>query len=179
MKYLIVSDIHGDEEATQFIANKFVEEKCDLLILLGDILYHGPRNDLPLHYRPKGVIPLLNNLKEKIIAINGNCDAEVDSIVLKFVLNGPYSFEDFNRIFYLTHGQYINPDHPINLPNGSIVLYGHTHIPAITSINNVYYLNPGSISLPKENSPQSYALMDENGIRILDKLGKIINQLKF
>ena len=84
MKYLIVSDIHGDEEATQFIANKFVEEKCDLLILLGDILYHGPRNDLPLHYRPKGVIPLLNNLKEKIIAINGNCDAEVDSIVLKF-----------------------------------------------------------------------------------------------
>lgn len=165
MKYLICSDIHGSYHYLKRIIKIFDREKCDKLLILGDILYHGPRNHLPRGYSPKKVLHLLNNYKDKIISVKGNCDAEIDEMVLDFPLYNQYEFYD-NGIFFMTHGHKVNPNNPIERPKNSFVLYGHTHVHLISKVNDVIYINPGSISLAKGDKINSFAVLDTNKITI-------------
>ena len=156
MKYFIASDIHGSAYFCDLLVKAFENSNADKLVLLGDVLYHGPRNDLPKDYAPKKVIEMLNPLAQKIIAIRGNCDAEVDQMVLNFdVLQTYKKLDDF----YLTHGHHIDE---IDIKKGSIVLCGHTHIPTVEERENYTYLNVGSVSIPKENSAHSYVIFEDN-----------------
>ena len=164
MKFLIASDIHGDAECTKKLIDEFYRLGADRLLLLGDILYHGPRNDLPLGYAPKEVISMLNPLKDSIICVRGNCDTEVDQMVLDFPILADYSHIYIDGIqMFATHGHKFNMDTAKGLAPGTVLLHGHTHVPKAVSFgeDNVY-INPGSISIPKENSPKSYILF-ENG----------------
>lgn len=138
-------------------------EKADRLFLLGDILYHGPRNDLPRDYAPKEVIAMLNPLKEKLFCVRGNCDTEVDQMVLNFPILADYAVLPLgDRVIYTTHGHRFNCDNPPPLSKGDILLNGHTHIPADKDMGTFRYLNPGSVSIPKEQSPHGYMTL-ENG----------------
>ena len=168
MKYLIVSDIHGSVNSANIIKEKFETLKCDKILLLGDILYHGPRNDLPNNYAPKQVISVLNPLKEYIIAVRGNCDAEVDQMVLDFKINEDYSFIYNDKNIYLTHGHHVNHLNPKSFESNTVVLHGHTHIIRKDVVNNDIYVNIGSITLPKENTPRCYAILENNEIVVYD-----------
>ena len=132
MKWLIASDIHGDSACCEKLLAAFEREKCERLLLLGDLLYHGPRNDLPGGYAPKSVIEQLNSLAEKITCVRGNCDTEVDQQVLEFPIMAEYVWlESGDRMIFATHGHHYGPDRPpLNLGKGDILLCGHTHIPA-------------------------------------------------
>ena len=163
MKLMIASDIHGDYECAKKLVDTFLASGAQKLLLLGDILYHGPRNDLPCGYAPKQVIALLNPLKDKLLCVRGNCDTEVDQMVLEFPILADYSYivEDGVEIF-ATHGHNYNMETVKNLSSGAVLLHGHTHVPAaIPFRNDNVYINPGSTSIPKENSPKSY-IMYEN-----------------
>ena len=164
MKLLIASDIHGSAYYCKKLVDAFSKEKADRLILLGDILYHGPRNDLPREYNPKAVIKMLNELKDKILCINGNCDAEVDSMVLDFTLFKDYKVLTIdNKVFYLTHGHMFNTDNPPPMRENDILIHGHTHISCCESFgDNNLYLNPGSVSIPKENTQNGYMIYENN-----------------
>lgn len=163
MKYLIASDIHGSELYCQKLLEAYKAEKADRLILLGDILYHGPRNDLPEGYAPKRVIELLNAMKNEILCVRGNCDTEVDQMVLDFPILADYAIITAGkRLVYLTHGHNFNENNLPPLQNGDILLHGHTHVPKCTEHEGYVYLNPGSVSIPKENSWHGYMLL-ENG----------------
>ncbi|MCH5353139.1 MAG: phosphodiesterase [Acutalibacter sp.] len=163
MKWLIASDIHGDAACCERLLKAFEKEKAARLLLLGDLLYHGPRNDLPEGYDPKGVIALLNAEKEKIFCVRGNCEAEVDQMVLEFPVLADYCLlEAENRLIFATHGHSFNLSSPPPMKPGDILLHGHTHIPAKDFSSGFWYLNPGSVSLPKEGSPKSYMTL-ENG----------------
>ena len=177
MKYLLVSDIHGDYKEVEFILKKFNELKCKKIICLGDFLYHGPRNALPKNYDPKKCVELLNQYKDKIIAIKGNCDAEVDEMVLNFKFHKKLSLNLFHHHFVLLHGHHL--DKLKNLKKGDIVLYGHYHIFDIHQENAITYINPGSISIPRNNLAKTYGLIDENGIFIYDKENKLVLSYKF
>lgn len=178
MKYLVVSDIHGSLTSALVIKKLYEEESCTGIICLGDILYHGPRNDLPENYNPKEVIKVLNELADKIIAVRGNCDAEVDQMVLKFKINADKFIDLGSKTYYLCHGHHLNFNLDDNyLPNNTIVLYGHYHIPSIKSFAGFTYVNVGSITLPKENSPKTYAILDENGITVKDLVGQILYKI--
>lgn len=164
MKWMIASDIHGSAYYCRQILDAFDREQADRLLLLGDILYHGPRNDLPKEYAPKEVIALLNARKERILCVRGNCDTEVDQMVLDFPILAEYAIlPEGDRLLYVTHGHKINMAHPLPFAQGDILLHGHTHVPAWTPFGDGnLYLNPGSTSIPKENSPHSYMTL-ENG----------------
>ena len=167
MKILICSDIHGDADSLGLLIEKFYEEKADKILILGDILYHGPRNDLPLGYAPKKVISALSELKEKIIAVRGNCDTEVDQMVLPFPILSDYSYVIADGLTMLaTHGHKFSPENPPPMASGTVLLGGHTPIPKITEIGECYYVNPGSISLPKENNPKTYAIYENRKITV-------------
>ncbi|MFA7032732.1 MAG: phosphodiesterase [Bacilli bacterium] len=170
MKVLIASDIHGSLYYAQKLMQVFDVENCDTLILLGDILYHGPRNDLPKEYNPKRVITLLNQYADKIIAIKGNCDAEVDQMVLDFLLyDDVKKIEINNKIIYLTHGHRFNPSNtPSYVKSGDYFIYGHTHVPLRETINGITYLNPGSISIPKNNSHHSVIILEGEEFRFVN-----------
>lgn len=163
MKWLIASDIHGSAYYCEKLIHAFEYEKADKLLLLGDVLYHGPRNDLPKEYNPKKVIELLNGLSQKVLCVRGNCDSEVDQMVLNFPLMAEYIALDLgNSTIFATHGHIFSEQKMLPCAQNSILLCGHTHIPACTKHENFTYLNPGSISLPKENSPHSYMTLCEN-----------------
>ena len=164
MKLLIASDLHGSAVFTRALLEAFAREKAGRLVLLGDLLYHGPRNDLPEGYAPKEVIPLLNGLRDRILCIRGNCDAEVDQMVLDFPLMADYADLPLGEtMIYLTHGHVYNKDHCPPLAPGDILLHGHTHVPAWEPFGNGnLYLNPGSVSIPKNGSRHSYMTL-ENG----------------
>ena len=160
MKYLIVSDIHGSVDSVQKLLNIFEEEKCDYILNGGDVLYHGPRNDLPENYNPKGCIKLLNDYADKIICVNGNCDAEVDQMVLNFEIK-PYYDATINGLkLHMEHGHHLD----LYKGDANIIISGHTHIPVLENNNGVIYLNPGSITIPKANSKRDYAIWDSNKI---------------
>lgn len=161
MKFLIASDIHGSAYYSQKLLKAYQKENADKIILLGDILYHGPRNDLPKEYNPKAVIAMLNPLKDKILAVRGNCDCEVDQMVLEFPILADYAIITAGKtLIYITHGHNFNSANLPPLSKGDILLHGHTHVPAAEKHATFTYLNPGSVSIPKENSPHSYMTFD-------------------
>ncbi len=164
MKYMIASDIHGSAYYCGKLIDCYKKENADRLILLGDILYHGPRNDLPEGYAPKKVIPMLNELKNEILCVRGNCDTEVDQMVLEFPILADYAILcEQGRLIYMTHGHKFNENNLPPIQKGDILLYGHTHVPKIVKHENYTYLNPGSVSIPKENSHRGYIIL-ENGV---------------
>lgn len=170
MKLLFASDIHGSAYYAELLKETYLREKADKLILLGDLLYHGPRNDLPREYAPKRVIQILNSLKDNIICVRGNCDTEVDQMVLDFPIMADYAviYAD-NKEIFLTHGHKLNPDNPPPFKNGAYLMNGHTHIASIKDMDGFIYLNPGSVSIPKENTGHSYMIY-ENGEFTLHRL---------
>lgn len=160
MKIFIASDLHGSEFYTKMLINRFCEEKAERLILLGDLLYHGPRNDLPKDYCPKAVISMLNAYKDKILCVRGNCDAEVDQMVLEFPIMAEYAVLLLQgKMVYITHGH--KPELLSMAQKGDTVLSGHTHIPRYEEENGVLFLNPGSVSIPKGASAPSYMLWED------------------
>lgn len=162
MKLLIASDIHGSAYYCAELMEEIKKENPDRIVLLGDLLYHGPRNDLPKDYAPKKVIPMLSEYKDKILAVRGNCEAEVDQMVLPFPCLADYAMLETDSItMYLTHGHHANPEQLPPLPQGSVFLSGHTHVKRDEVINGIRCLNPGSVSIPKDGS-HSY-LLYENG----------------
>ena len=164
MKWMIASDLHGSAYYCRKMLEAFEREGADRLFLLGDLLYHGPRNDLPREYAPKEVIPLLNEKKEKLLCVRGNCDAEVDQMVLEFPVLADYAVLPVGqRLIYVTHGHIYHVKNLPPLAPGDVLLHGHTHVPAWTEFGQGnLYLNPGSVSIPKENSPHSYMTLEEN-----------------
>lgn len=161
MKLMIASDIHGSAEYCGQLLAAFEREGADKLLLLGDILYHGPRNDLPRGYAPKEVIALLNAKKDHLLCVRGNCDTEVDQMVLDFPILAEYCvLWAGERMIFATHGHRFSMEAPPPLRPGEILLHGHTHVPAWTAFGEGnLYLNPGSVSIPKENSPRGYILL--------------------
>lgn len=163
MKYVIASDIHGSAYYLEKLLKRFDEERADRLLLLGDLLYHGPRNDLPKGYAPKKVITLLNAYGDKIFCVRGNCEAEVDQMVLEFPIMAEYCLiAEKGHMIMATHGHIHNLQNPPKLQKGDILLHGHTHVPANIETDGFRYLNPGSVSIPKEGSSHSYMVL-ENG----------------
>ena len=166
MKWMIASDIHGSAFYCKKMLDAYAGEKADRLVLLGDLLYHGPRNDLPREYAPKEVIDMLNPLKREILCVRGNCDTEVDQMVLDFPIMAQYCFLEFqDSSVFATHGHVFNPGNPPMLKSGEILLNGHTHVPACQEVTDAggerfWYMNPGSVSIPKENSPHSYMIYE-------------------
>lgn len=158
MKLMIASDIHGSACFCEQLLAAFEREQADTLLLLGDLLYHGPRNDPPQGYAPKQVIELLNAKKERLLCVRGNCDSEVDQMVLDFPILSDCCvlWVDGLRI-YATHGHH---DAPL-LPEGTVLLGGHTHVPAWELRNGIRYANPGSVSLPKKDGLRSYLTLED------------------
>ncbi len=163
MKFLIASDIHGSAKYCRELLAAMDREQPDRVLLLGDLLYHGPRNDLPEEYAPKEVIAMLNGIREKLFCVRGNCDTEVDQMVLTFPILADYCLlEEKGVLIFATHGHHYNLSAPPLLKKGDILLHGHTHIPAWQETETYTYLNPGSVSIPKEGSRHSYMTL-ENG----------------
>lgn len=181
MKLLIASDIHGDINCAKRVFEIFSEENFDRILLLGDILYHGPRNDLPEGYNPKGVIELLNKNSDYILAVRGNCDTDVDQMVLDFPILADYAMLSLDGLtVYATHGHNYNTKTPPPLALGDILLHGHTHVIKEEKFgNNNTYLNPGSITLPKENCPRSYAIYEDRSFKIYSLGGNVIKNVIF
>jgi hypothetical protein len=164
MKWLIASDIHGSAHYCRLLLECYKKEKADRLVLLGDVLYHGPRNDLPEEYAPKKVTVMLNEMKEEILCVRGNCDTEVDQMVLDFPILADYAVFDIgSRMIYATHGHIYNEEKLPPIHSGSILLYGHTHIPSCVEHKSCVCMNPGSVSIPKGNSYHGYMTL-ENGM---------------
>lgn len=162
MKLMIASDLHGSAYFCQRMLAAFAAERADRLLLLGDLLYHGPRNELPRDYAPKQVIAMLNSVKTRLLCVRGNCDAEVDQMVLDFPMMAEYAIWPLDaRLIYITHGHRFHMASPPPLQPGDILLHGHTHIPACTPFGQEnYYLNPGSLSLPKDGSASGYMTLE-------------------
>ena len=162
MKLLICSDIHGDLESTERVFAAFRREGAEKMLILGDLLYHGPRNDLPTSYAPKAVIDVLNANKDKIIAVRGNCDTEVDQMVLEFPILADYAYLEFDKIsVFTTHGHRFGLENPPPLRKGEILLCGHTHVLKCEKFGDEnIYLNPGSAALPKGGNPRSYMIYE-------------------
>ena len=161
-KIMIASDIHGSAYYCRLMLDRFKEENAERLVLLGDILYHGPRNDLPKEYAPKEVIAMLNPLRNKIICVRGNCDTEVDQMVLDFNVLCEQAYVNFNgRSIVLAHGHKLDEKNIPAINDGDILLCGHTHVPKCEKRDGYIYMNPGSVSIPKENSAHSYMILDD------------------
>mgnify|MGYP001147536832 CR=1 FL=1 len=162
MKLMFASDIHGSRSACEAVLAAYKAEGAERLVLLGDLLYHGPRNNLPDAYDPKGVIALLNGVKNELLCVRGNCDAEVDQMVLPFPVLADYCLlESAGHLIYATHGHHFNEDHLPPLHPGDVLLHGHTHIPRHTLRDGVYVLNPGSVSIPKAGSWHGYMTLED------------------
>ncbi len=163
MRWMIASDIHGSAYYCRKLLEQYDKERADRLLLLGDILYFGPRNRIPKEYDPQAVIAMLNERKDDILCVRGNCDAEVDQMVLKFPILADYAvFSVGKRMIFATHGHHFNKDALPPLHRGDLLLCGHTHVPACEECENFVYLNPGSITMPKENSVRSYMIWEGN-----------------
>ena len=164
VKLMFASDIHGDADCAEMMLDAFSREGADKLVLLGDLLYHGPRNDLPAGYAPKRTIALLNENKDNLLCVRGNCEAEVDAMVLSFPVMADYALLFLDGVMcYVTHGHHVGENNAHTLPKGSILINGHTHVYAARELEcGVFYLNPGSVSLPKEGKVKSY-MTYENG----------------
>ena len=179
MKYMFASDVHGSAYYCRKMLETYKKEQAERLVLLGDLLYHGPWNDLPKEYAPKEVIKMLNGMKQEIYAVRGNCEAEVDQMVLDFPIMADYAVIPCgNRIIYATHGHHHNVMTPIPMQPGDILLHGHTHVPAWEPFGNEnLYLNPGSVSIPKENSAHSYMILEDGLAKWKNLYGEVYHEL--
>jgi len=174
MKLLIASDIHGSAYYCAQLLARIEEEKPDKILLLGDLLYHGPRNALPEDYDCPKAYEMLNGLKEKIIAVRGNCDSEVDQMVLTFPIMADYALVQADGILlYATHGHLWNEQFQPPMTEGTVLLNGHTHIPACTPHGRFTYMNPGSVSIPKGGSCHSYMTLEKGVFLWKDLLGNV------
>lgn len=179
MKWMIASDIHGSAHYCKMMLEQYQKEGAQRLLLLGDILYHGPRNDLPKEYAPKEVLSMLNAHKKEIFCVRGNCDAEVDQMVLQFPILADYALLAVGkRALYATHGHLFSQENLPPLQEGDILLNGHTHVPKCTVHESYLYMNPGSISLPKENSYHGYMTMEDGLFLWKDLQGEIKNRFQ-
>lgn len=178
MKILFASDIHGSEYYAKKLACKYNELFCDKMILLGDILYHGPRNDLPEGYNPKGVISILNEMSDEILCVRGNCEAEVDQMVLDFsCMSDSLIIYDKNRMFFITHGHKFNTQNPPKLKCGDVLIHGHTHVQTIETFGENIYINPGSVAIPKESNPPSFMIYEDGKFTIYDFDMNVLNEV--
>ncbi len=184
MKLMFASDIHGSAYYCGKMLELYKQSGASRLVLLGDILYHGPRNDLPKDYAPKEVIAMLNPLKDEILAVRGNCDTEVDQMVLEFPILADYGFLAVNGIsIYATHGHIFNEQHLPPIQDGDVLIHGHTHLLEAKEIlaedgRRVRILNPGSVSIPKGGNPNTYALLEDGLFSILDLEGNVVRQMR-
>lgn len=173
MKWFIASDIHGSEFYAKKMVEAYKKEGADRMLLLGDLLYHGPRNDLPKDYAPKAVIALLNELKDEILCVRGNCEAEVDQMVLDFPVMAEYAIiENGKNIIFATHGHKFNEKVLPPLKKGDVLLCGHTHVSKCEEVGNIMYMNPGSVSIPKEDTPHGYMTFEKGIFTWKDLDGK-------
>lgn len=178
MKLFFISDIHGSLSNLNKALECFEIEKADKLIILGDVLYHGPRNPLPDEYNPAEVANKLNEYKGKIVAVRGNCDSEVDQMIIEYPMmetNATILHE--GRTIFLSHGHIFNPEKLPSLCDDSIFAFGHVHLPIAEKQGSVYIFNPGSISLPKEGNPNSYGIFERNVLYVKSFDGEIIKQV--
>ena len=181
MKLLIASDIHGDLDSLEKVLSAYESEGAERLVLLGDLLYHGPRNDLPSTYAPKAVIELLNANRDKILAVRGNCDTEVDQMVLNFPILADYAYISTDGLgIFVTHGHRYNISTPPALRKGEILLHGHTHVLTCTEFGEEnFYLNPGSAAIPKENNPRTYMVYENRTFTVKDFSGNTVLEKTF
>lgn len=181
MKLVFCSDIHGDITAAKASLDAFRREDAEKLIILGDILYHGPRNDLPKDYAPKDVIALLNENRDIILAVRGNCDTEVDQMVLDFPVLADYGYLYLDGIsVIITHGHNLNTKTPPPLRRGELLIHGHTHVLTCEKFGNSnFYLNPGSCALPKNNNPKTYMVYENRSFTVKDFEGNVLLEKRF
>ena len=179
MKLLICSDIHGSLMGAKKAMLAFDKEKCDKILLLGDLLYHGPRNDLPEEYNPKAVIELLNANKDKILAVRGNCDTEVDQMVLNFPILADYAYLNLDNVsVFATHGHKYGRDNLPPLQCGEVLLTGHTHVAVAEKFGESnYYVNPGSVSIPKCEYGPTYAVYENRSFKVKKFNGETVLEL--
>ena len=175
MRLLIASDLHGSPEAAAFLRRRCEELLPDMLVLLGDYLYHGPRNPLPSSYGPPSVVSVFADFDTPIVAVRGNCDAEVDQMVLQFPIMADYALFDLDgRIAFITHGHLFNLDSlPPHKP-GDLLIHGHTHVLTVQEKDGMTYINPGSAALPKEDHPKSYMIYENGTFTIKTLTGDVI-----
>ena len=181
MKLLICSDIHGDLDSLERVLSAFEREKAERILILGDLLYHGPRNDLPSTYFPKKVIEILNEKREKLMAVRGNCDTEVDQMVLDFPILADYAYLYLDGLtVFATHGHHHNTKTPPPLCKGDILLHGHTHVLKCEKFGDEnYYINPGSAALPKEGNPRTYMIYENRTFTVKTLDGAPVLEKKF
>lgn len=178
MKYMFASDIHGSAYYCRKMLEEYKKSGAERLILLGDILYHGPRNDLPKEYAPKEVIAMLNPMRQELLSVRGNCEAEVDQMVLDFPILADYAVLVLNGLtFFATHGHVFNQDNMPPLKAGDILVHGHTHLLKAEKVGENYILNPGSTSIPKGGNPSTYGILDGTTFRIMDFEGNIVKEI--
>lgn len=176
---MFASDIHGSAYYCRQMLKAYEEEKAERLVLLGDLLYHGPRNDLPKEYAPKEVIQMLNAHKNELYVVRGNCEAEVDQMVLEFPVLADYCILVIDGLtFYATHGHVYNQNHLPPMKNGDILIHGHTHVLKAEAMDGYILLNPGSTSIPKEGNPPTYAVLEDKVFKIKDFDGNIIKEMR-
>ena len=182
MKWIFASDIHGSAYYCRKLLEIYEKSGADRLGLLGDILYHGPRNDLPREYAPKEVIAMLNPLKDQIYAVRGNCDTEVDQMVLSFPILADYALlSACGHTFYATHGHVYNQEKLPPVREGDILVHGHTHLLKAerveTEAGMITVLNPGSVSIPKGGNPNTYGVLEDGVFTILTLDGDVVKSL--
>ena len=176
MKWMIASDIHGSAYYCSRLIEAYKTEQAERLLLLGDVLYHGPRNDLPRDYAPKKVIEMLNAMKDDIFAVRGNCESEVDQMVLQFPVLAEYALIPAgDSLIYAVHGHNYNEKNLPPLHKGDILLNGHTHVPKCVEHDEYVYMNPGSVSIPKEDSHHGYMIFEDNVFIWKDLDGEVKN----
>ena len=175
MKLVFASDLHGSAYYARMLPEIDRREQPERIVLLGDLLYHGPRNDLPRDYAPKEVIGILNGMKDRLLCVRGNCEAEVDQMVLEFPVMADYMalFLD-GRMAFVTHGHLFNMDNPPPLCPGDLLIHGHTHVLTVQEKDGMTYINPGSAALPKENNPKSYMVYENRVFTIKTLEGETI-----
>lgn len=177
MKLMFASDIHGSAAGCRSMFKAWEREKPEKLVLLGDLLYHGPRNDLPEEYHPKEVIRMLNSHKEDLLCVRGNCEAEVDQMVLEFPVLADYCILYLGgQMVFVTHGHLFSEQEPPLLGKRDILLTGHTHIWAARKCGDWYYLNPGSVSLPKEGRSATYLIWEEGEYSVREMDGRVVER---
>lgn len=180
MKWMIASDIHGSAYWCRRMLERFEAENADRLLLLGDLLYHGPRNDLPREYAPKAVIAMLNEHSREIFCVRGNCEAEVDQMVLSFPCLADYALLPLGeRMLFATHGHHFHKDAMPPLKDGDILLHGHTHIPTWDECGSNYIFNPGSVSIPKAGSAHGYMTLEDTHFSWKDMDGNAYKDYTF